>query len=70
MQEVFPAAVQTQILDDHTPFLNAGISAIDLIDFSYRYKDTVRDTLDKLSERSLDAVGETTVELLRELRAS
>jgi glutaminyl-peptide cyclotransferase len=66
---VFPATTQTTILDDHTPFLDAGIPAIDLIDFSYRYKDTVRDTVDKLSERSLDAVGETTVELLRELRA-
>ena len=62
--------MQTTILDDHTPFLRAGIPAIDLIDFSYRYADTVRDTVDKLSERSLDAVGESTVALMRELRAS
>jgi Peptidase family M28 len=67
---VFPPKVQTEILDDHTPFLRAGIPAIDLIDFSYRYADTVRDTVDKLSERSLDAVGESTVALMRELRAS
>jgi hypothetical protein len=66
---VFPQTVQTTILDDHTPFLRAGIPAIDLIDFSYRYADTVRDTVDKLSERSLDAVGESTVALMRELRA-
>jgi hypothetical protein len=66
----FPSTEQTTILDDHTPFLRAGIPAIDLIDFSYRYADTVRDTLDKLSERSLDAVGESTVALLRELRTS
>jgi peptidase M28-like protein len=66
---VFPATTQTTILDDHTPFLDAGIPAVDLIDFSYRYKDTVRDTVDKLSLRSLDAVGESTVELMRELRA-
>jgi glutaminyl-peptide cyclotransferase len=66
---VFPPAVQTDILDDHTPFLDAGIPAIDLIDFSYRYADTTRDTVDKLSQRSLDAVGESTLELLRELRA-
>jgi glutaminyl-peptide cyclotransferase len=66
---VFPATTQTAILDDHTPFLDAGIPAIDLIDFSYRYADTTRDTVDKLSERSLDAVGEATLELLRELRA-
>jgi glutaminyl-peptide cyclotransferase len=67
---VFPARNQTGILDDHTPFLDAGIRAIDLIDFSYRYADTVRDTVDKLSERSLDAVGESTLQLMRELRAS
>jgi glutaminyl-peptide cyclotransferase len=66
---VFPATTQTGILDDHTPFLDAGIPAVDLIDFSYRYADTTRDTVDKLSQRSLDAVGEATFELLRELRA-
>jgi glutaminyl-peptide cyclotransferase len=66
---VFPQSTQTTILDDHTPFLQAGIPAIDLIDFSYRYADTVRDTPDKLSELSLDAVGESTIALLRELRA-
>jgi glutaminyl-peptide cyclotransferase len=66
---VFPPRTQTAILDDHTPFLDAGIRAIDLIDFSYRYADTTRDTVDKLSQRSLDAVGESTVELMRELRA-
>ncbi|MEA2227259.1 MAG: glutaminyl-peptide cyclotransferase [Solirubrobacteraceae bacterium] len=66
---VFPPGTQVTILDDHTPFLDRGIPAIDLIDFSYRYRDTVRDTVDKLSPRSLDAVGETTLELLRELRA-
>jgi hypothetical protein len=66
---VFPATTQTSILDDHTPFLDAGIRAIDLIDFSYRYADTTRDTVDKLSERSLDAVGESAFALMRELRA-
>jgi glutaminyl-peptide cyclotransferase len=67
---VFPARTQTGILDDHTPFLDAKIPSIDLIDFSYRHADTVRDTVDKLSERSLDAVGESTLELMRQLRAS
>ena len=66
---VFPPSTQTTILDDHTPFLRAGIPAIDLIDFSYRYADTVRDTPDKLSELSLDATGESTLALLRGLRA-
>jgi Iap family predicted aminopeptidase len=67
---VFPPAVQTTIYDDHTPFLRAGIPAVDLIDFSYRYADTVRDTVDKLSMASLDAVGETVFALVSRLRAS
>jgi glutaminyl-peptide cyclotransferase len=67
---VFPPRVQTAILDDTTPFLDAGIPAIDLIDFSYRYTHTTQDTVDKLSLRSIDASGESTLELLRELRAA
>jgi glutaminyl-peptide cyclotransferase len=67
--DVFPSRVQGGIIDDHTPFLERRIPAIDLIDFSYRYKDTLRDTVDKLSPRSLDAVGEAVLELVRELRA-
>jgi hypothetical protein len=69
VQSVFPASTQTAIIDDHKPFLDAGIPAIDLIDFSYRHKDTLRDTVDKLSRRSLDAVGETVLELVRVMRA-
>jgi peptidase M28-like protein len=66
---VFPDTTQTTIYDDHTPFLEAGIPAVDLIDFSYRYADGLQDTLDKLSQRSLDAVGETVVALAQQLRA-
>ena len=67
VQSVFPDEDGETLLDDHTPFLQAGIPAIDLIDFSYRHKDTVRDTVDKLDVRSLDAVGEAVVELVRGL---
>jgi glutaminyl-peptide cyclotransferase len=61
----FPPGTGPAIIDDHTPFLRAGIPAVDLIDFKYRYADTPRDTPDKLSAASMDAVGETVVELLR-----
>jgi glutaminyl-peptide cyclotransferase len=61
---VFPDREGTPVLDDHIPFLEAGVPAIDLIDFSYRFKDTNRDTVDKLSVRSLDAVGETVAQLV------
>ncbi|MBM3145082.1 MAG: M20/M25/M40 family metallo-hydrolase [Chloroflexi bacterium] len=47
------------ILDDHTPFLQAGIPAVDLIDIDYPYWHTTEDTLDKVSAESLQAVGDT-----------
>jgi Zn-dependent M28 family amino/carboxypeptidase len=45
--------------DDHTPFLEAGIPAVDLIDFDYPYWHTTQDTPDKISAKSLQAVGDT-----------
>jgi glutaminyl-peptide cyclotransferase len=62
---VFPNARQTGILDDHTPFLRAQIPAVDLIDWSYPHAHKLSDTYDRLSMQSVDAVGETIVELLR-----
>jgi hypothetical protein len=47
------------MIDDHTPFLEAGMPAIDIIDFDYPYWHTVQDTPDKVSVESLRAVGET-----------
>ena len=47
------------ILDDHTPFLYAGIPAIDIIDIDYPYWHTTEDTFDKVSPNSLDVVGKT-----------
>jgi glutaminyl-peptide cyclotransferase len=65
---LFSSDASGQILDDHTPFTQRGIPAIDLIDFDYPPRDTLQDTLDKVSARSLDAVGETVVRLLSRLR--
>ena len=47
-----------QIIDDHLPFVQAGITAIDIIDFDYPYWHTVEDTLDKVSPESLQIVGD------------
>lgn len=63
-EEVFPDAGQPGVLDDHVPFIATGVPSIDLIDFRYPYADTAQDTPDKLSTDSLDAVGETTAELI------
>ncbi len=46
-----------RLIDDHTPFLKAGIPAITVIDFDYPYWHTVSDTLDKVSAASLARVG-------------
>jgi glutaminyl-peptide cyclotransferase len=61
----------TPILDDHIPFLEAGIPAVDLIDFTYgpggtpgAYWHTPEDTVDKVCPESLDAVGEAALEIL------
>jgi glutaminyl-peptide cyclotransferase len=64
---VFPRQVGPAIADDHTPFLRQGVPSIDLIDWSYPGHD-LSDTIDKLSRRSLDAVGETVAELALRLR--
>jgi Zn-dependent M28 family amino/carboxypeptidase len=61
---VFPDRVGVGVIDDHVPFLQQHIAAIDLIDFGYRYRDTVEDTPDKLSTDSLDAVGEAVAQLV------
>jgi Zn-dependent M28 family amino/carboxypeptidase len=45
--------------DDHIPFVQAGIPAVDIIDFDYPYWHTIQDTPDKVSAESLQAVGET-----------
>jgi hypothetical protein len=56
---LFPDAdAPVSIIDDHYPFLRRGVPSIDLIDFDYPPRDGLGDTLDKVSVRSLDAVGE------------
>jgi Zn-dependent M28 family amino/carboxypeptidase len=48
--------------DDCVPFLEADIDAIDIIQLgSYPYWHTAEDTLDKISPRSLKAVGDVVV---------
>jgi glutaminyl-peptide cyclotransferase len=65
----FPDETGARIVDDHTPFLRAGVPAVDFIDWSYPGHDR-SDTLDKLSRRSLDGVGETVVEVVRRLQSA
>jgi Zn-dependent M28 family amino/carboxypeptidase len=63
-QATFPTGIGPALLDDHIPFVEAGVPSIDLIDFDYPHRDTLRDRPDKLSPATLDAVGETVADLL------
>ena len=58
-KENFIPEEKYSMLDDHTPFLEASIPAVDLIDFDYPYWHTTQDTPDKVSAHSLKVVGET-----------
>lgn len=60
--------------DDHVPFLEVGIPAIDLIDFEFgdrpggnSYWHTDADTMDKISPQSLGIVGRVTLRMLNDL---
>jgi glutaminyl-peptide cyclotransferase len=61
-------AVKYAVYDDHIPFAQKGIPAVDIIDFDYPYWHTVEDTADKVSAESLERVGRTLQVLLEELR--
>ena len=69
---------ETQIIDDHVPFLNVGIPAVDVVDAEFgrmgpsfdgmgEFHHANTDTIDKVSQQSLEIVGRTillAVELL------
>ena len=59
-----------RLLDDHIPFIQAGIPAVDLIDFDYPYWHTTADTIDKVSSESLQVVGDTLLEWLIQGKSS
>lgn len=65
----FIQEIGDDVYDDHVPLNEAGIKAIDLIDFSYpnesiNYWHTLEDTPDKCSAESLDAVGTLLLHLI------
>ncbi len=66
--------MRMEVIDDHAPFFEAGLPAIDLIDFQYGsapgrndYWHTPADTIDKLSAESLQAIGRVVIRVLNEL---
>lgn len=64
----FPDATGVTLLDDHTPFLRAGVPAIDVIDFDFDCWHRTCDDMSAVSEASLDTVGETLARMLERWR--
>jgi hypothetical protein len=56
------------ITDDHLPLLDAGLRVIDVIDLDYRWHHTPDDTPDKVSQRTLQIVGDVAVTVIRDLQ--
>lgn len=60
--------------DDHIPFVNAGVAAVDLIDFDYgpdnSYWHTEKDTVEHCSPLSLTIVGRVVLATLDDLEKS
>ena len=64
----FPDEVGDAISDDHTPFLEAGVPSINLIDFDFPQWHTIDDDMDVVSAQSLNATGESVAQMLLDWR--
>ena len=56
-EQAFVPQYRWTMYDDHVPFAQQGIPAVDIIDFDYPYWHTTQDTADKVSPTSLERVG-------------
>jgi glutaminyl-peptide cyclotransferase len=56
-KDVFVPHVKYNILDDHIPFLQAGIPSVDIIDIDDKYWLTTSDTPEHVSPKTLRIVG-------------
>jgi len=54
---IFKNEEKYSIQDDHVPFINIGIPAVDLIDFQFDAWHTISDDIRNVSEKSLAIVG-------------
>jgi glutaminyl-peptide cyclotransferase len=64
-QGVFIDTPKHTLIDDHLELQKAGIRAIDVVDFDYPAWHTPEDTLDKVSERSVQIVGDVAMAVIR-----
>jgi len=76
-RDYFSLSRDMMITDDHVPFQQLGIPAIDLIDFRYGsapglndYWHTSADHLENISAQSLEITGKITVQIIRQIAYS
>jgi glutaminyl-peptide cyclotransferase len=66
-----------EVIDDHLPLLKKGLRVIDVVDIDYgprdasgrpspNYHHTLQDTMDKISQRSFQIVGDVALSLLKD----
>lgn len=67
--EQFPTEVRSPIVDDHVPFIQQGIPAVDIIDLQYEHWHTTADTLDQIDPDSLERVGRVVIAYLEQTGA-
>lgn len=60
----FTDSVKYTIQDDHLSLITAGVPAIDIIDFDYKYWHTEYDTPENCSAESLASVGKVVAEII------
>ena len=65
----FRSELGRYVQDDHLPLNNAGIPAIDIIDFDYPHWHTASDLPENCSGASLEAVGKVVTAWLNKPKA-
>jgi Zn-dependent M28 family amino/carboxypeptidase len=65
-ETTFQSRESYPITDDHLPLIRKGFKVIDVIDLDYPWHHTPDDTADKVSQRTLQMVGDVAMALLRE----
>ncbi len=64
--DIFVPQVRYQIQDDHVPLIEKGFRIVDVIDLDFPWHHTPFDTIDKVSARALEVVGQVALLLIRE----
>jgi hypothetical protein len=62
--DIFVQESGGEVTDDHVPLLQSGLRVIDVIDLTYPPHHTPQDTMDKISAKSLAAVGDVATALV------